>query len=45
VLEPGWHRFAWDRTVTGGGPAAPGIFVVRLRAGTEARTRKLVLLP
>ena len=42
-LPPGRHRVAWDGTGDAGGEAASGVYLYRLRAGSETRTRRLVL--
>ena len=43
ALPPGRHRVAWDGTDDAGGEVASGVYLYRLRAGGETRTRRLVL--
>lgn len=40
----GAHRVVWDGRDAAGRPAASGVYVARLQAGTEGRTRKVMLL-
>ena len=42
-LPSGPHRVAWDGTDGAGGEVASGVYLYRLRAGPETRTRRLVL--
>ncbi len=42
-LPSGQHRVAWDGTDDSGGEVASGVYLYRLRAGAETRTRRLVL--
>jgi len=41
----GTYAILWDRTSSGGSPAAPGTYFVRLEAGGETHLEKLVILP
>ena len=43
-LAAGPHRTGWDGLDDRGGPAASGVYLVRLRAGEETRTLKLTLI-
>ena len=42
ALPSGRHRVAWDGTDDAGGEVASGVYLYRLRAGAETRTRRLV---
>ena len=42
AAEPGLTRVDWDGRVSGGAPAAPGIYVVRSDVGGEALARRVV---
>jgi hypothetical protein len=45
VLEPaGEHRIAWDGTGANGRRASRGVYFVRLDAGAQTETRRIVLL-
>jgi hypothetical protein len=44
VQAAGWHPVAWDLRDDSGRRAAPGIYLVRARAGDLRSTRKVVLL-
>ena len=44
-LPAGWHDARWDGRDASGRRSAPGVFVVRLHAGGEARTRRVAWLP
>ena len=41
-LPAGRHGASWDGRTVGGGTAAPGVYFVKLKAGSEIRTRKLI---
>ena len=43
-LEPGYHAMLWDGTRSNGGPAPSGVYLVRLVAGGEVRSGRLVLV-
>lgn len=42
VLGPGDHLVSWDGRDAAGGPAAPGLYLVRFRAGGETRLARVV---
>jgi hypothetical protein len=44
VLPPGEHSFSWDRRDASGRPAAAGTYLLRLIAGGEQLTRKIVVV-
>ncbi len=44
VLPAGEHTITWNGTVTDGQPAASGVYLYRLRAGTYTAARKMLLL-
>jgi hypothetical protein len=44
-LGPGTHRITWDGHLTHGSPAASGVYLVRLHAGDETRTKRLTRVP
>jgi hypothetical protein len=44
ALEAGSHPFVWKGTRADGSVAPTGVYIVRARAGSEVRARKLVLL-
>ncbi|MFH1145277.1 MAG: FlgD immunoglobulin-like domain containing protein [Candidatus Eisenbacteria bacterium] len=44
VCAPDRYSVDWDGTLDGGHPAAAGLYLCRLRAGDEERTRKLLFL-
>jgi len=44
TLGAGYHRIRWDRFVEGGGPAAAGVYFLRVDAPAFRETRKVVLL-
>ncbi len=44
MFEAGGHKSVWDGTDSRGAEAASGIYFIRLLAGGEASTRKLVLI-
>lgn len=44
VHAAGWHRVAWDGRDERGAHSAPGVYFVRMSAGSFAETRKVVLL-
>jgi len=43
-VEPGRHRIVWDGRDQSGRATATGIYLYRLRAGTDILTRKMILL-
>jgi len=43
-MEPGRHAAVWDGRDAGGARASSGVYFVRLSAGGDARTKKIVLL-
>lgn len=42
---PGEHQVVWDGYAAAGHPAAPGLYVVRLTAGTQAWSRAILRVP
>ena len=44
VLPPGEHSFSWDRRDASGRPTAAGTYLLRLIAGGEQLTRKIVVV-
>jgi|GEM_PF-6294066 len=44
-LGPGIHAITWDGLLRHGTPAASGVYLVRLQAGGETRTKRLTRLP
>jgi hypothetical protein len=40
--SPGEHTVRWDGSTTGSGPAAPGLYFLRIRTADESVTRKLI---
>ena len=42
--NPGVHEVVWDGRADGGEPVASGVYFVRLRAGGEQRTQKVLLV-
>ncbi len=44
LLPAGTHAVAWDGRDASGGPVAPGIYFVRVEAGSRALSRKIVHL-
>jgi hypothetical protein len=42
-LAPGWHAVRWDATDTRGVRVAPGVYFVRLAAGTDRAAVKVVV--
>ena len=45
TLGPGTHSITWEGLLTHGSPAASGVYLVRLHAGGETRTKRLTRLP
>jgi hypothetical protein len=45
MLEAGYHSTLWDGRTAAGAPAAAGVYLVRLTAGRETLTSRLVRLP
>jgi hypothetical protein len=43
--EPGRHSASWDLRDAAGAPAHAGVYFARLSLGSEARSRKLVVMP
>jgi hypothetical protein len=43
-LDAGYHTRIWDGTMAGGRAAPSGVYLMRLTAGREALTRRLVLI-
>jgi hypothetical protein len=43
VLQAGWHPMTWTHTDSRGARVASGVYMVRLEAAGEVRTRKMVL--
>ncbi|MBI5709922.1 MAG: T9SS type A sorting domain-containing protein [Candidatus Eisenbacteria bacterium] len=43
-LPAGTHTLAWDGRAASGAPAAAGVYFLRVRAGSEARVRRIVRL-
>ena len=44
IRRPGHYHTQWDWRDASGGRVARGIYIVRLTAGAEVRTRKIVKL-
>ncbi|HEY6195720.1 MAG TPA: S8 family serine peptidase [Candidatus Eisenbacteria bacterium] len=44
ALVPGRHPLAWDGRRDDGGPAAPGIYLVRARSGPDSHTLRVAFL-
>lgn len=42
---PGTHTLTWDGLLAHGTPAASGVYLVRLQAGGETRTKRLTRVP
>jgi flagellar hook assembly protein FlgD len=42
--EPGRHSVSWDLRDASGAPAHAGVYFARLSLGSEAHTRKLVVV-
>jgi flagellar hook assembly protein FlgD len=40
---PGEHRVTWDGKDSHGGKVPSGVYFVKLQAGTEVRTKKMIL--
>ena len=45
VLPAGGHVLSWDGRNAGGAPLPNGVYFVRMQAGVQSRTLKLVRLP
>ena len=43
-MEAGRHRLAWDGLNENGRPGAAGVYFLRVRAGGEERTRKILMM-
>jgi hypothetical protein len=43
-FDPGWHRLAWNGTVSSGAPAPAGVYFVRLIAGGRTFRVRIALL-
>jgi hypothetical protein len=43
-LAGGVHRFQWDGRNASGEPVAPGVYLIRVRAGSEAAVQRIVLV-
>ena len=41
-IEPGFHTFPWDGRDDGGRAVASGLYIVRLRAGQQVRSEKVI---
>jgi hypothetical protein len=41
-LGPGTHHVTWDQTDQSGHPVAPGVYLVRFRAGAQSKSAKIV---
>ncbi len=44
-FEPGYHILDWDGRLASGQHANPGVYLYRMRMGTQLSTRRLTLLP
>jgi flagellar hook assembly protein FlgD len=44
VLGPGSHASTWDGRDAAGAPAPAGLYLIRVRAGSESRVARVVLL-
>ncbi|HEV2106204.1 MAG TPA: galactose oxidase-like domain-containing protein, partial [Candidatus Eisenbacteria bacterium] len=44
-LAAGWHALTWDRSLSGGGLAPPGIYLCRLAAGADRAQQRMVVFP
>lgn len=44
VLDPGVKQYPWNGTDSWGNPVSSGVYFYRLKAGSDALTRKMVLL-
>ncbi len=45
MLDPGYRKLRWDRSLEDGGRAAAGVYFLRAEASGFRQTRKVVLLP
>ncbi len=44
TLEPGAHSLVWDGRTVEGGRVAPGLYVLRIAAGSESASRRMVIV-
>lgn len=44
ILNSGYHYFRWNGQSSAGKPVASGVYLLRIAAGNEYRTRKLILI-
>src|SRR2546426_1404504 len=43
-LAPGYHTLVWDGRTAAGRPVPSGVYLMRLAAGEDALTRRLILI-